>query len=289
MPEMLPPSEAGLRHWIETHPERSRFRTWIAETGRKIVGFAFARFHWSMSAEGVTWLWAGVHEPARGRGLGARLYETAEAHLLAHGAKKLETFAIAGSAGQAFAEAHGFRETRTETMLRLDPRTADVSDLPGLEARAAADGFRLEPLRALADRPRDLHALYAATAADIPADDPEDDIPYEDWERQDMHDPELSWDGSRVVLHGDRPVALAFLLVNEELGVARNEMTGTLAEYRRRGLARLAKLAAIRWARDNGIRELGTANDGQNAAMQALNERLGYRVAYVRSFLSRPA
>jgi GNAT superfamily N-acetyltransferase len=236
----------------------------------------------------VTWLWAGVCERARRLGLGRRLYDAAEAHLLARGAQKLETFAIAGSPGHAFAEARGFCQTRTELMLRLDPRTADISELARLEAAAAADGFRLAALREFADRPQDLHAVYAATAADIPGDDPEDSIPYEDWEKQDIHHPELSWDGSAVVVHEDRPVALAFILVNDEARVARNEMTGTLPDYRRRSLARLAKLATIRWARENGIHVMGAENDGQNTGMQALNESLGYRVAFERAFLSRP-
>jgi GNAT superfamily N-acetyltransferase len=54
-------------------------------------------------------------------------------------------------------------------------------------------------------------------------------------------------------------------------------MTGTLREYRRRGLARLVKLAAIRWAAENGITALHTDNDSTNADMLALNEHLGYR------------
>ena len=280
---------AGLRHWVESHPERSRFAIWVAESGGELAGFAFARFHWSMSVEGVTWLWAGVRETMRGRGIGSRLCATAEAHLLAHDPTKLETFAIAGSPGQSFAESRGFRETRQMMTLRLDPRAAELEDLASLETNAAADGLRLASLRDVADRPREVHAVYAATAADIPGDDPEDSIPYEDWEKHDLEHPDLSWDGGRVVLDGERPVALALLYVNDDAGLARNEMTGTLPEYRRRGLARLAKLAVIRWAAENDIRELATENDGENEAMQTLNESLGYRVAYVRTFLSRPA
>jgi RimJ/RimL family protein N-acetyltransferase len=54
-------------------------------------------------------------------------------------------------------------------------------------------------------------------------------------------------------------------------------MTGTRADLRRRGLARLAKLATIAWAREHGFAAIQTSTDGENAPMLALNESLGYR------------
>jgi GNAT superfamily N-acetyltransferase len=54
-------------------------------------------------------------------------------------------------------------------------------------------------------------------------------------------------------------------------------MTGTLHDFRRRGLARLAKLATIRWAAEQGFRTMLTGNAETNAAMLGLNESLGYR------------
>ena len=64
-------------------------------------------------------------------------------------------------------------------------------------------------------------------------------------------------------------------------------MTGTLRAYRGRGLARLAKLAGIRWCAENGVHTLLTANDSQNAPMLAINERLGYRPNLVREEYSK--
>jgi hypothetical protein len=42
----------------------------------------------------------------------------------------------------------------------------------------------------------------------------------------------------------------------------------------------LVKLASARWAAGAGIEHLLTENDSENAAMLALNERLGYRPLY---------
>lgn len=289
MLEDEPPTPAGLQHWYESEPERALFRAWAAEEGGELVGFSMAGFHWSMSTPGVAWLWAGVRPERRGRGRGSELFARGESHLREHGVRKLETFALEGSEGEAFALRHGYRRTRTELCQRLALDGIDLVAVAHLIAARASEGFRVVPLRELDGRRREVHAVYAAATADIPADDPEDDVPYEDWEAQDLNDPELTWDGSFVVLEGDRPVALSFLLVNPGVGVAVNEMTGTLPELRRRGLARLAKLAAIRWAAEQGLREIGTGNDSENVPMLALNRSLGYEVKFRRAFFAKEA
>ena len=285
----MPPTVEGLRHWVESEPERAHFRVWVAEGDDMLVGFGMAGFHWSMSTPGIAWLWVGVHEEQRGRGVGSALFGRGEEHLREHGVRKLESFAVEGSGGDAFVERRGYRRTRVELSQTLDPGRVDLGPVDDYIARKASDGFELVPLRKLRDRPHEVHAVYAAATADIPADDPEDDVPFEDWEAQDLHDPELSWDGSFVVLHEGRPVALAFLLVNAEAKAGANEMTGTLPEFRGRGLARLAKLATIRWAAENGLRTIYTGNDSENAPMLALNRSLGYEVQHRRVFFAKDA
>jgi GNAT superfamily N-acetyltransferase len=278
-----------LRHWVESEPERAHFRLWVVEDDARLVGFGECGFHWSMSTPGVAWSWVGVVDSHRGRGLGSTLLDRCEEHLHAHGVRKLESFATAGTGGDAFLERRGYTRTRMELKQTLDLASVNVGDVDAHIERKAADGFSVVPLAELRDRPRDVHAVYAAATADIPADDPEDDVPFEDWERQDLHDPELSWDGSFVVVHEGRPVALAFLLVNPAVGVATNEMTGTLAAFRGRGLARLAKLAGIRWAREQGLKTIYTGNDSENAPMLALNRSLGYEVRWRRLFYAKEA
>jgi RimJ/RimL family protein N-acetyltransferase len=51
-------------------------------------------------------------------------------------------------------------------------------------------------------------------------------------------------------------------------------MTATVPEHRGRGLARLAKITALRRA---GARFAYTGNDESNLPMLAVNTRLGYR------------
>ena len=61
-------------------------------------------------------------------------------------------------------------------------------------------------------------------------------------------------------------------------GRAVTEMTGTLRDYRGRGLALLAKRATLVNAAKRGVVELvSTENDETNAPMLRVNEKLGYR------------
>lgn len=138
------------------------------------------------------------------------------------------------------------------------------------------------PLEDVLGRPRELHAVYAGALVDVPGAFVADDVRYEDWTRECLADPDVSRAGSVVVLADNQPVALSFLMT-DGAGRAATDMTGTLPAYRRRGLARLAKLGTVRWAAANGIETMLTGND-DNAGMLALNRSLGYRPLAERTF-----
>ncbi|MBA3329799.1 MAG: GNAT family N-acetyltransferase [Actinobacteria bacterium] len=280
-PEVVMTAEL-LLHLCASLPARAHAETWVAAEGEKVVGLAEGRLRWRAADSGIGIVRVWVAEERRGRGLGGMLLGLAEEHLVRHGAHRLRSSVGPDPAGRRFAERHGYRRTRSERFWTLDPRAADLSELPSLEAARLAEGYRLVPLRELLDRRHDLHALYEATEDDIPSDDPRSPLAFEEWEPETLGNPLLDPDGSITVLAGERPVSFAWLLVDREHGVAEHEMTGTLPELRGRGLARLAKLAAIRWARDHGVTCLLTANDADNAPMLAVNERLGYRPTVVR-------
>lgn len=56
-----------------------------------------------------------------------------------------------------------------------------------------------------------------------------------------------------------------------------SDYTASRPEHRGRGLARAAKLGALRLAAANGVTVAYTGNDEANKPMLAINERLGYR------------
>ena len=54
-------------------------------------------------------------------------------------------------------------------------------------------------------------------------------------------------------------------------------MTGVIGKYRGKGIATFLKLNTIRYAHDHGKLEIRTVNDAVNAAVLALNAKLGFK------------
>lgn len=267
---------AGIRHWLTSQPERAHVAVWTAEEEGEVAGWVRARLRWATSAEGVGEVWAFVVPRLRRRGLGAALYDRAHAHLLEVGARVLGSWTT-GEEGGRFLVARRFRPTRTQEILQLDLASADLSALDGLLAASEGEGYEVVSLAAVVDRPEDLYVVDAEATADVPGTFAEDDVRFEDWLTEALGHPQLSREGSFVVLSGGKPVAYAFLHVDPASRLAANEMTGTHRDHRRRGLARLAKLMSIAWAREQGYAAILTESDQDNSGMLHLNRSLGYR------------
>ena len=271
----------AIRHWIASQPARAGMRAWTAVSGRQVVGWANTRLRWSIEEKDVAGGWVGVLPEHRRSGLGSGLYELAETHARSLGARRFTSFTMeASDDGRAFARRRGFEEGRREQYWELDVATAALRNAP------PPPGAEVVRLRALRDRERELFELYDAAHSDMPGDETRT-LEFEEWLPETLGDPTLDLDLSAVVLVDGRPAAFAWLNADREGGVGENEMTGTHPEFRRRGLARLAKEQAIRWAGEAGLHSLFTSNDAMNADMLALNEHLGYRRTHVLLQLAR--
>ena len=278
-------TERDVLHWQDV-PARARRAVWVALEEGEIVGFADGQVRWEVSEEGVCEFWAAVDPGYRRRGIGSELFEAVWSHLLDLGARVVQSWAEEDE-GKLFLLARGFSEVRQERISSVDPRTIDFAHLSSLEAAKGEEGFRAVPLGQALDRPRDLFELYMFGEADMPGVFVEDNIAFDEWEQETLAAPSLDHEGSFIVVLGERPVAIAWLEVDREGGRANNEMTATAPEFRRRGLARLAKLASMRWAAELGITSVLTSNDRENPGMLALNDSLGYRPLAVRGIFVR--
>lgn len=268
-------TERGLLHWVESEPERARMACWVALEDGRVVGWCDARFRWEFGGDAAS-LFVAVDPPSRRRGLGGELFELGAAHLA--DAKRIYCETTGEEDARRFLLARGYREDRAERISALDPKAVDLTGLARLEEEKAEEGFRAVTLAELAERIADLHDLFEAVDADAPHSEELVPTTLEEWRAQIYEQPDLHHEASVVVLARDgRAVCLSWLHVDPEGGRAVVEMTGTLREFRRRGLARLAKLTTIRWARENGITTMYTGNDTENAAMLALNDELGFR------------
>jgi GNAT superfamily N-acetyltransferase len=264
---------ASLLHRQVGEPPRARRRSWVALDAEELVGFATANFDWFHSELGKARLWVGVHPHHRRAGVGTELWERAVAQM--QGADRLTVEVDDDPAGLRFVERRGFTDYDSEVISRLDPDDAN------LEARQN-EGFRVLPLSKVRDRERELFEFYGA-AGGIPPGDPEYPVTLEEWSEFILGNPLLDDEGSAVVVDAeDRVVSLAWLLVDHTRQRAENEWTATLPRLRGRGLARLAKVATLRWAAEHGLTEIVTGNDPDNLPVRELNRRLGYEELFLR-------
>ena len=268
---------AMLRFEAHVLPARARRRLWVAEADGELVAYADANMRWTAVERDRGEIWVAVAPAARRRGLGRALYDRAEEHL---GASVVDTETVDVD-GVRFAERLGFRVTGHERYSEVDPQSAE----PGEEE--PPPGASVVPLGELLDRPRELHAVYAEAELDMPADFERERLDYDEWLAETLGNPLLDPELSRVVLEDGRPVSFALVTADREGRRAEHELTGTLRSHRGRGLARLAKVAAIRACKEAGIERLLTSNDATNAAMLAINDRLGYRPTIVATRLEK--
>jgi GNAT superfamily N-acetyltransferase len=254
--------------------ERERRSVWVAELDGEIAAYAHASFEWSVPTPGKGRFWIGVLPAARRRGIGTGLYEEALGHLRSHRAWRARTWVDDDPDGTRFLQRRGFEPSKVDRVSALELAGA-VLPKPSVPKR-----FEVVPLGQARNRENDLYEICVAGEIDMPGDEPETELSLEDWRQDDYGSPALSDEGSFVALAGDRAVSLAFLTIDPERRLAYNQMTATLPEFRRRGLALAVKLAAARWAAEDGYERIVTENEATNAGMLALNERLGYRPLY---------
>jgi mycothiol synthase len=257
----------GWRHAIESRPERARQRLFKAEADGRVVGWAAAGLDTYTSTTGGSWVGSTVHPEHRGQGLGAALLDAAERHVLAIGGTILHAWSRDEEPARRLAASRGYEQTFVQRISRLDPRTLGEPTVPAdVELRSFAEVA-----------PEAIWHVDATTSRDIPGDAIWDDVPFDDWTREFWDNPALDRDASIVALVDGEAVAITMIKVDVETGRAENDITGTLPDHRGRGLARLVKHESLRRVAAKGVTSVFTENDETNAAMLAVNTRLGYR------------
>jgi RimJ/RimL family protein N-acetyltransferase len=209
--------------------------------------------------------------------LGTALLESCEAHLAGLGVATVLSFTTPEEASQRLAITHGFRHTNTTRISGVDPRT--------IEPRSAPPRVDLLPLASL--NPHKVYELDAEAMLDVPGEVAMDDVSFEQWLEDYWRHPDTDLEASVAAVIDDRPVAFSHLRIGPG-GRAVTDMTGTLRDYRGRGLALLAKRATLVNAAKRGVELVSTENDETNGPMLRVNENLGYRPIGSTLTWSRP-
>ncbi|MGP3978694.1 GNAT family N-acetyltransferase [Streptomyces sp. 8N114] len=259
--------------WEVAHaPAGQRLRWIVAERpDGTVAGCADAGLVAGSTEPGQGFLHTAVPPGASGQGVGSALVAAGEAYLAGIGVRRVHSWVADDDRAEGFAERRGYARSRQARFLGLDLRRAALPRLP----EPLPAGVTLHRVAEFAEDLRPLYEADAECAADEPGDVSVGRTPYDEWLRHNWQRPDWDPELSSVVLVDGQVAAYS---VAQTDGVDRywSGMTGTRRAFRGRGLARLAKLAALRRARAAGYAHAYTGNDATNAPMLAVNRRLGY-------------
>ncbi|MFE5209286.1 GNAT family N-acetyltransferase [Streptomyces sp. NPDC056600] len=262
---------------------------WLAEDGDgNPLGSAFLRVFAKEGQDHLAELRVNVHPAERRGGVGSRLLAEAVAAAREHGRRSVIAPADAGTPGDRFLAAKGFRKVLALTYARL--------------ALDELTGEAMRELDAIVDRPHPGYRLVSWHGA-VPAELVEtfarsrramDDMPMDDTDHG-----VVTWDVERVLAaaqavadRGDLLTTVAVVDESDGSIAGFTELvvpgdgkrdgqhygTGVLPEHRGHGLGRWMKAESIRLARREHPELSGVVTDtaDSNTHMRRINDALGY-------------
>ncbi len=243
-----------------------------------IIGSAEA-FHRENHRAGAYWIALRVAQACRRQRIGTALYNELEASARQQGAAMLRIkIKEDKTESLRFARRHGFQVAQHQFRSILDVAAFDASRFDGIIESVQAQGIRFF---SFADTDggigaqRRLYDLNTIVASDNPANDPGDVWLFEDFVKDVYGGDWFRPEGQIFAADGETWVGMA--AVGEvRPGRMHNMMTGVRREYRGRHIALALKLLAIEFCRQHNAVSIDTGNDSTNAAMLAINRKLGY-------------
>lgn len=259
---------------------------WLASDADSIpVGAAFLRLFTGPGQEHLAELTLDVHPAERRRGVGSRLLDAAVATARDDARRCVVAQAEAGSPGDRFLAARGFRKVLTLGFFRLSLADVDCTALAEIVERPLP-GYRLVSWQGAV--PDDLARTFADSRRAM------DDTPMEETDSG-----TVTWDVDRVRaaakaveqrgdhLHtvvavdaSDGSIAgfTELVVPGSGRGDGQHYGTGVLPEHRGHGLGRWMKAESIRQARERypDLGGLLTDTADSNTHMRRINDGLGY-------------
>ncbi len=224
-----------------------------------------------------------VEQGSRGSGLGSLSYNNLIGQALKLGARTLKARVRDNdNVSIRFADQRGFVEKKHSIEMMFNLRTWDDTCYEPTLHALQQQGFRFINMAELGDTLEARRKLYTLNSTAAATDPGSDGVqPWASFEDFNKFVCNTSWyhpDGQIVAIdmHTGEWAAMSAITVFAGADHAYNLFTGTDVRYRGRKLAQAVKALALHKERTFGVDTVRTSHNSENAAMIAIDTKLGY-------------
>jgi len=283
----LPTTVEEVRHEISRIDRRRYIAEWLVATTAgtdEVVAYGgYRHVPWAHHPEKF-FSFVNVHPDHQGQGIGGRLTDEILSAVRARGGRRLKAWTREDrSPAVAFLRRYGFVEQAREFESWLDVAGVNLDRFRIYRERTDQLGVTIttlgEELRRDANRLEAVYQAHCLLDIDIPRDDPEPPTPpsMEEFLTQEVRHPWALLDAFFLAKVGDIYVGESVLKRSDgDPGLLRQQLTAVLPAYRGQGVAMALKAATIAYAQERGYRVIRTFNSSRNAAMLAINAKIGF-------------
>ena len=280
--ETEPTTESSLVDWYNRQLELGIKFTVIVTPQGSVLGFN-CLYRENLNRDRLYGMYLIVEPDFRGCGLGSLLFDDLLIQAAALDARIMRT-RVRDNCYEAirFANRRGFAEKKHSIEMMFDLSTWDERRYAEILQAVQAQGFYFTNMAELGDTQEARRKLYTLNSAAASTDPGSDGIPpwasFEDFERFVCNSYWYHPEAQIVAIdsHTGEWAAMSAITVFAGADHAYNLFTGTDVRYRGRKLAQAVKALALRKARTFGVTRVRTSHNSENAAMIAIDTKLGY-------------
>jgi mycothiol synthase len=278
-------TEKEVRRWnaiLRTPPMVYRMFVVEERSTGTAVGFGELATDHDSGDPSVLWADVEVDPDHQRRGIGRHLADALSTEARDRGARTLWAMTrVDRPRDIAFAERQGFHELRRRWDSWLDLPARGYASIPNRTDALARESIEFTTLAeegpAREDVRRRLLPLFNEATADEPRVGSYTPATYEWFVSMNLEGPGFLPEAFFLARKDDRYVGVSNLeILHGEPGVLQQIFTGTLREFRGRGVATELKRRTVAYAQEHGFRAIRTSNDSLNHPMWAINAKLGY-------------
>ncbi len=280
--ETEPSTQQTLTEWYRQRQSSGILLSTAVNPEGQVLAFN-GIYRGNMNIPGQYSIYLVVDPRYRRMGIGRLLYADLLDHARDLGAQSLVVrVRDTSDDGAQFALRRGFILKKHGIEMMFNLASWDEARYQPILQSLQSQGFRFTSMAELGDTAEARRKLFALNSSAAATDPGSDGIPpwatFEEFEREVCSSYWYHPDAQIVAidLHTGEWAAMSAITIFQGADHAYNLFTGTDVRYRRRKLAQAVKSLALRKAREFGVDTVRTSHNSENAAMIAIDSKLGY-------------